>query len=67
MSAVLTTKEMSVYLKQAMDLEVSVYSQERAISDSQKYLSKTIPKYKGPSKPHYPKHKNINWMLLLHS
>lgn len=59
MSAVLTTKEMSVYLKQAMDLEVSVYSQERAISDSQKYLSKTIPKYKGPSKPHYPKHKNI--------
>ena len=59
MSTALSTKEMTVYLKQAMDLEVSAYSQERAINKSKKYLNKKKPKYIEPDKPQYPEHKEI--------
>lgn len=45
----LTTQEMSRYLKQAMDLEVSVYAQERALSESRKHLDESEPRYEAPA------------------
>ena len=43
-----TPFDMTGYLKQAMELEVSVYTQERAISNSKQLLKKKKPKYVEP-------------------
>ncbi|MBQ8974879.1 MAG: hypothetical protein IJ072_04030, partial [Oscillospiraceae bacterium] len=46
MAKILTTEEMAVYLKQAMELEASVYTQDRALTESKRTLEKSTPNKK---------------------
>ena len=51
----LTTQDMTEYLKNAMELEVSIYRQKKAIQEGDSELKKTIPKKRTAKKPYMKK------------